>query len=392
MRIYMILACLVSFLWSTVAFARDFSKEELRQILVGHLNTGRVVGPVNDSNEVAAVQLTGKLIQGSDLSFGTLKAVGAGVGVVVSGAAGCIFGGFFGVGPPGCAIGAGIGTAAGAVLFNNLAQAANRPPPAGGDPFVEDLSVFSSLSIAGEGDVTDRLTTLASSNIQSQTRLNLQDLTISFVDPDVFRPRLLDSSGQIISQILGTDIYILDGPDGRALGFVSYNDPIRTGRAVTATDQFALDLSRITNQPPGTTFTYVATPLVTGDTVQPGLPLVNGSFGVLETTQTLDRNVCSPDAPAGTLVVRAMFRNFSTTTFSNLVVDVNRLTGGNVLCNAAGGPGRIKPTVLPPLQGQYSDSLLSRAEAFAVEFKIGLATLDPFQFVIDMRGKAQKTP
>jgi len=88
----------------------------------------------------------------------------------------------------------------------------------------------------------------------------------------------------------------------------------------------------------------------------------------------------------GTFTITAEFKNTSSDTLSDLFFEVVCLTGGNVLCNADGGiPWGNGADLTVPMDG-----VLKPWDTFVVEFKIGLASFDPFAFEVDLFGKVQK--
>ena len=91
-------------------------------------------------------------------------------------------------------------------------------------------------------------------------------------------------------------------------------------------------------------------------------------------------------AAAGTFTITATFTNISTDTLSNLLISVDTLTGGNVLCNANGGPGGAGATLTVPLDGGLADGQLSPGESFVVELPVGLQSFNPFTFFVDVLG------
>lgn len=92
-------------------------------------------------------------------------------------------------------------------------------------------------------------------------------------------------------------------------------------------------------------------------------------------------------ASVGTFTITATFGNISSDTLSNLVIAVNTLTGGNVLCNADGGPGGAGAIYTVLLQGDLADGQLSPGESFVVELPVGLQSFNPFTFPVDVLGK-----
>jgi hypothetical protein len=93
------------------------------------------------------------------------------------------------------------------------------------------------------------------------------------------------------------------------------------------------------------------------------------------------------DASAGMFTITATFTNRSADTLSNLLISVQTLTGGNVLCNADGGPGGAGATLTVQLQGDLADGQLSPGESFVVQLPIGLQSFNPFTFFVDVLGE-----
>lgn len=98
---------------------------------------------------------------------------------------------------------------------------------------------------------------------------------------------------------------------------------------------------------------------------------------------------CAPEAKAGTYTITATFTNISQDTLSWLYYEVTTLSGGNVLCNAEGGPGKVGAKLTVPWAGDLADGLLQTAEAFVVQFQIGLSSKNPFAFWVDLFGIVQ---
>jgi len=83
--------------------------------------------------------------------------------------------------------------------------------------------------------------------------------------------------------------------------------------------------------------------------------LINDKFSPLgpgDVTTAFDPTPCGGTS-AGTFTIGATFTNTSPDTLSNLFFEVNTLTGGNVLCNADGGPGGEGSTLMVPLEGVF---------------------------------------
>jgi cysteine-rich repeat protein len=81
----------------------------------------------------------------------------------------------------------------------------------------------------------------------------------------------------------------------------------------------------------------------------------------------------------------------SNSIFSELFVEVNTITNGNLLQNADGGPGGAGSilTVPIPIVSDYSDGLLSLGEFTDVPFNICLASFSSFNFFVDVWGVPQ---
>ena len=136
---------------------------------------------------------------------------------------------------------------------------------------------------------------------------------------------------------------------------------------------------------PGTPPPFQAVARYLGD-----LPdLLNDKFAPLgpgDVTTAFSRTPCG-GASAGTYTITATFTNISSDILSNLLISVNTLTGGNVLCNADGGPGGTGAPLTVPLQGDLADGQLSPSEAFTVQLAIGLQSFNRFQFLVDVLGE-----
>lgn len=96
-------------------------------------------------------------------------------------------------------------------------------------------------------------------------------------------------------------------------------------------------------------------------------------------------NSCSVDGgPAGTFTIAATFKNISTDDLARLIFLVEKITVGNQLLNADGGPGGFGSYLTAPL----SDGLLSPGESFTLDFIIGLSSRNRFEFFVDVLGGA----
>lgn len=121
------------------------------------------------------------------------------------------------------------------------------------------------------------------------------------------------------------------------------------------------------------------------DIVELAAELVNGKVGLVKTTTAFSSTSCN-SSPAGTFTITGTFRNTSADDLFDLVFEVQSLTGGNVLCNADGGPGGVGSTLTAPLVGGFIDGKLAPGESVDVAFQIGLATRNRFTFLVDALG------
>ena len=120
--------------------------------------------------------------------------------------------------------------------------------------------------------------------------------------------------------------------------------------------------------------------------------LLNADFPPMDendVTTTFDPIPCAQEALAGTFTIDATFKNTSQDTLAALVFEVATLTGGNVLCNADGGPRGKGARLTVPLQGELVDGLLEPGEAFDIQFEIGLVSEEFFEFFVDLLGELE---
>jgi hypothetical protein len=73
---------------------------------------------------------------------------------------------------------------------------------------------------------------------------------------------------------------------------------------------------------------------------------------------------------------------------TDLRVQVQTLTNGNLLQNADGGPGGVGATVTVPQADAFVDGLLRPDEAVDVPFVVCLQQISPFRFLVDVLGIA----
>ena len=121
--------------------------------------------------------------------------------------------------------------------------------------------------------------------------------------------------------------------------------------------------------------------------VQVGLnvSVVNDKFRSGNVTTSLSSTRCGGTS-AGTYTIRAKFENISQDDLFDLVFKVKTLTGGNVLCNADGGPGGVGSALTVSQTGNFNDGKLQPGEFVDVVFQIGLATRTRFTFLVDLLG------
>jgi CSLREA domain-containing protein len=108
--------------------------------------------------------------------------------------------------------------------------------------------------------------------------------------------------------------------------------------------------------------------------------IVNNLMSLASKPVTSLSTAPTPDGPAGTFFVTAMFTNTSTIPIRRPFFQVIELSGGNVLLNADSGTG--VGAILTPDVGP--DRILAPGESVTAEFRIGLQTLSPFTFFVDV--------
>jgi hypothetical protein len=92
-----------------------------------------------------------------------------------------------------------------------------------------------------------------------------------------------------------------------------------------------------------------------------------------------------PDGPLGTFKFDADFCNATANQDLGYRLESRtaELGGGNELLNRTGGSGDTSVLAFPPIDG-YADVDLKPAECVQVTYEIGLQTLDPFRFFVDI--------
>ena len=109
---------------------------------------------------------------------------------------------------------------------------------------------------------------------------------------------------------------------------------------------------------------------------------INASLGSPTVTTSLD--AADPRAPAGVFTITATWTNGSTDSYFGMFAEVATLSGSatGVLNCDRNGPG-VGCEIDANLG---ADSVLSPGESFTMTFEIGLNTVAPFNFFVDMRG------
>jgi len=187
----------------------------------------------------------------------------------------------------------------------------------------------------------------------------------------------------IFAARVSTDGFLIDGPPDAGGVLISEPDTFDS-KLVWPNSHFNGNnvlLAWTNNRELGGTFKEVTGVLISHN-------LLNDKFAPLgpgDVATAFSRTPCG-GAAAGTFTITATFTNISADTLSNLLISVQTLTGGNVLCNANGGPGGAGATLIVPLQGDLADGQLSPGESFVVELPVGLQSFNPFTFLVDVLG------
>ena len=112
--------------------------------------------------------------------------------------------------------------------------------------------------------------------------------------------------------------------------------------------------------------------------------IVNSQVSLASKPLTSFSTIPTPNGPAGTFFITATFTNTSTIPIRKPFFQVVELSGGNVLINADLGPGGVGAILTPDVG---PDRLLTPGESVTAEFRIGLQTLNPFTFLVDVMGE-----
>jgi hypothetical protein len=174
-------------------------------------------------------------------------------------------------------------------------------------------------------------------------------------------------------------------PSGRGEGktFLGSTE-VTTGGSCNA----AFDVTLPTTVPVGESITATATDQSTSE-FSPCIPVeaaeslavVNRMVSLISiTTTTSTAEVFG--GLAGTMTIRAIFKNTSTTRIETPFFVVTELSDRYFLVNADGGGfgGRLTPNV-------GADRVLAPGESFTTEFVIGLDSPNRFRFFVDLWGK-----
>ncbi len=117
-----------------------------------------------------------------------------------------------------------------------------------------------------------------------------------------------------------------------------------------------------------------------------GAEVINNSLSLDNVAVSYDGTLCG-ETDSGTFTISATFSNNTSSGYlSGLYFKVVTLTGGNMLCNADDGAGGADSILTVTSADLGGDGVLNPAESFTVDFKIGLASLNPFQFFVDVYG------
>ena len=117
--------------------------------------------------------------------------------------------------------------------------------------------------------------------------------------------------------------------------------------------------------------------------------IVNDKFPPLgsdDANIAYDSAPCIPEGASGTFTIGSWFVNTSHDTLCSLYFKVVTMNEEDVLCNGDEGAVGIGSTLTLPLEGDLEDGLLAPGESFYVEFKVGLASMDRFDFSVDLFG------
>ena len=114
----------------------------------------------------------------------------------------------------------------------------------------------------------------------------------------------------------------------------------------------------------------------------PAPEVVNQLATLVSLTQTRSHAPVT-GGPAGTMTIRATFKNTSSTPIDTPFFVVTDLSEGNVLLNADGSPSGVGAKLTPDVG---ADKLLSPGESFTTEFVVGLQNRRRFRFFVDLWG------
>jgi hypothetical protein len=112
--------------------------------------------------------------------------------------------------------------------------------------------------------------------------------------------------------------------------------------------------------------------------------IVNNLVSLASNPATSLSTISTPEGPAGTFFITATFVNTSSISIDRPFFQVVELSRGNMLINADSGPGGVGATLTPYVG---PDPSLTPGGSVTAEFRIGLQTLGPFTFFVNIRGQ-----
>ena len=115
----------------------------------------------------------------------------------------------------------------------------------------------------------------------------------------------------------------------------------------------------------------------------PAPEVVNQFATMVSLTQTRSHAPVT-GGPAGTMTIRATFKNTSSTPIDTPFFVVTELSEGNVLLNADGSPSGVGAKLTADVG---ADKLFSPGESFTTEFVVGLHNRRRFRFFVDLWGQ-----
>ncbi|MBV7329306.1 ExeM/NucH family extracellular endonuclease [Chloroflexi bacterium TSY] len=130
-------------------------------------------------------------------------------------------------------------------------------------------------------------------------------------------------------------------------------------------------------------------PIIVGLALAPPPVLISQKlFGKITNVNYVPKPI--PNAPAGVVTVSVAFTNIREEPLSNLFFVITKLTRGNLLLNADGGPAGEGATLSIPNSALGDDQLLTSGESVNVDFVIGLAKSRNFRIRVDAYGSVHE--